>query len=329
MRGLLRAALGGALFFVLLPNSAWAADPFKIRAGVLQFGTVNWALNVVKEKGLDQAEGVDLEIVPLSSKNATSVSLLGDAVDVIVTDWIWVSRQRADGHKLTFAPYSLAVGSVMVRPDVGINSVADLAGKRLGIAGGPVDKSWLLLRAYSRKTLDTDIADELKPNFAAPPLLNELMLKNDLDAALNFWHYAARLKANGMQELISVESILPELGVDASVPLLGWVFDEDWGDANRDGVLGFLRAVQNAQQMMKESDALWDEFLRPMTKAENDATLIALRDGYRQGIPTQFGTTEIEAAKHVFAILAELGGEQLVGNSQSLDEGTFWEGSGF
>ena len=329
MRGFIRGVLGGALVFIFLLGSAWATEPFKIRAGVLKFGTVNWALNVVKGKGLDQAEGVDVEIVPLSSKNATSVSLLGDAVDVIVTDWIWVSRQRADGHKLTFAPYSLAVGSVMVRPDAGINSVADLAGKRLGIAGGPVDKSWLLLRAYSRKTLGKDIADELEPNFAAPPLLNELMLKNDLDAALNFWHYAARLKANGMQQLIGVESILPELGVDASVPLLGWVFNEDWGNANRDSVLGFVRAVRNAQQMMKDSDALWEEFLRPMTKAENDATLIALRDGYRQGIPTQFGATEIEAAKQVFAILAELGGEQLIGNSQTLDDGTFWEASNF
>ena len=329
MQRLLRFSAGFVLLLSLVGASAGAAEPFKLKVGVLKFGTVNWTLSVLKEKGLDQAEGVDVEVVPLSSKNATSVSLLGDAVDMIVTDWIWVSRQRADNYKFTFAPYSLTVGSVMVRPDAGIESVADLAGKRLGVAGGPVDKSWLLLRAYSRQTLGQDIADEIQPNFAAPPLLNQLMEQGDLDAALNFWHYAARLKAKGMQQLIGVDEILPALGVDGAVPLLGWVFYEDWGNENREAVLGFLRAVQTAQTLMRDSDELWDDFLRPLTKAEDDATLHALRDSFRQGIPTRFGDAEIAAAEQVFAILAELGGESLIGNSKTLDPGTFWAGSTF
>ena len=40
----------------------------------------------------------------------------------------------------------MAVGGVMVRPDSGVYTLADLRGKRLGVAGGPLDKSWLLLR---------------------------------------------------------------------------------------------------------------------------------------------------------------------------------------
>jgi NitT/TauT family transport system substrate-binding protein len=201
--------------------------------------------------------------------------------------------------------------------------------KRLGIAGGPVDKSWLLLRAYTRKTLGKDIAEAVKPNFAAPPLLNELMLQGDLDAALNFWHYAARLQANGMQQLIAVDEILPELGVNDPVPLLGWVFNEEWGNANREAVLGFLQAVRDTQDLMRDSDEVWDGFLRPLTKAENDTTLFALRDSFRQGIPNAFGATEIAAAEQVFGILAELGGEKLIGNSKTLAPGTFWDGASF
>ena len=331
MQRLLRFSVGLILLFSFMSGTVSAADPdpFKLKVGVLQFGTVNWTLNVLKEQGFDKAQGVDVEIVPLSSKNATSVSLLGDAVDVIVTDWIWVSRQRADGYKFTFAPYSLTVGSVMVRPGAGIDSVADLAGKSLGIAGGPVDKSWLLLRAYTQKTLGQDIAAQTEPKFAAPPLLNQLMEQGDLDAALNFWHYAARLKAKGMQQLIGVDEILPELGVNDAVPLLGWVFYEDWGNANKDAILGFLHAVREAQNLMRDSDELWDTMLRPLTKAEDDATLLALRNSYRQGIPAQFGTTEIAAAEQVFAILAQLGGEALTGNSKKLEPGTFWESATF
>ena len=76
---------------------------------------------------------------------------------LIVTDWIWVSRQRAQGRLYAFVPYSLTVGSLMVRPDAGIRTLGDLRGKRVGVAGGPIDKSWLLLRAYARRTLGEDL----------------------------------------------------------------------------------------------------------------------------------------------------------------------------
>ena len=73
------------------------AEPVKVRAGVLSYGTVNWELNVVKHHGLDRKEGVELLVTKLGGKNASAVALQGGAVDVIVTDWIWVSRQRAAG----------------------------------------------------------------------------------------------------------------------------------------------------------------------------------------------------------------------------------------
>jgi NitT/TauT family transport system substrate-binding protein len=318
-----------AIVVPIFASAAAADDMAKVSIGVLKFGTVNWALNVIKEKGLDKAEGIDLEVVELANKDATNIALQGGAVNIIVTDWIWVSRQRAEGKNYTFAPYSLAVGSLMVRPDAGISKVADLEGKNLGVAGGPVDKSWLLLRAYTQKELGKDLADMLQPNFAAPPLLNELMSKGELDAVLNFWHFSARLKAKGMQELIGVSDILPALGVNGDVPLLGWVFREDWAAEQRPAVEGFLRAARKAGELMQQDDQLWDEYLRPMSNAEDDATLVALRDSYRIGIPQQFGAAEIEVAAKVFEILARLGGEDLVGSSTALQPGTFWEGYSF
>ena len=324
-----RNAVSALLILFILPlfsTSAIANDLAKVRIGVLKFGTVNWALSVIKENGLDKAEGVELEVVPLANKNATNVALQGGAVDMIVSDWIWVSRQRAEGKKYTFAPYSLAVGALMVRPDAGINSLADLEGKNLGIAGGPVDKSWLLIRAYSQKTMNKDVADMLQPNFAAPPLLNQLMGKGEMDAVLNFWHFNARLKAQGMKEVISVDQILPELGVEGQAPLLGWIFNETWADENKAAVEGFLRAARNASLMMKNDDALWTGFLKPLTKAKDDATLMALRDGFRAGIPEKCGETETGVAKQIFEILAKLGGEKLIGKSTTLQPGTFWSG---
>ncbi len=312
------------LLFIFPATVILAAEtPPTIRVGVLKFGTVNWELDVIKHHQLSEKYGVDLQVVPLASKNATSVAMQGGAVDVIVTDWIWVSRMRADGRPYTFFPYSMTVGSLYVRPDAGIDRLQQLAGKKLGIAGGPVDKSWLLLRAYAQAKLGMQLAEMVEPSFAAPPLLNQLMLRGDMDAVLNFWHYGARLEAAGMRPLIKVTDLMQGLGIEASVPLLGWVFDETWAAKHQAAVVGFLRASYAAKRLLAESDTEWER-LRPLTKAEDDKTLQALRDAYRAGIPQQFSSEEIDAAEAVFAILAREGGEKLAGKSKTLSAGTFW-----
>ncbi len=313
------------LVFLLAAADVGAQQANMIRVGVLKFGTVNWELDVVLTHGLAKQRDIDLVVVPLASKSATQVAIQGGAVDVIVSDWIWVSRQRAEGRDYTFVPYSTAVGALMVNPGHGIATLADLKAKRLGVAGGPVDKSWLLLRAYSRHKLGKDLADFAEPNFAAPPLLNELALRGELPAVLNYWHYSARLEASGMKALLQVKDLLPELGVDGVVPLVGWVFQEKWAQAQRATLTGFLQASFAAKKMLKESDIEWER-LRPMLKVSDDATMIALRDAYRAGIPSCFGDSEIAAAKQIFEILDREGGEALVGRSRKLSEGTFWTG---
>jgi NitT/TauT family transport system substrate-binding protein len=252
------------------------------------------------------------------------VAIQGDAVDVIVTDWVWVSRQRAEGRDYTFAPYSTALGALMVDPKSGIVKLADLKGKRLGVAGGPVDKSWLLLRAHGRRNLGEDMAKVVTPSFAAPPLLNELALRGELPAVLNFWHYAARLEAAGMTSLISVNQLLEELGVETKLPMIGWVFHEQWASSNKKTLLRFLEASMEAKKLLAESDSEWER-LRPLLKVSDDAALKSLRNAYRDGIPKCFGEKEIKAAEQVYEILAKEGGRDLVGTSPTLSDGTFWK----
>ncbi len=314
-----------AIFLGLFTAQETLAELVKVRAGVLSYGTVNWELNVVKHHGLDKTEGVKLLVTKLGGKNASAVALQGGEVDVIVTDWIWVSRQRAAGANYTFFPHSLTVGSLMVRPDAGIRQISDLRGRKIGIAGGPVDKSWLMLRAYAKKAIGVDLKDVAIPMFAAPPLLNNIMLKGDIPAVLNFWHYGARLKAAGMKELISVTDLLPALGVKRRPPLLGWVFSESWAKKNNLAIRGFLKSLRAAKKIIATSNTEWDR-LRPLTKAKNDDTFLALRKAYRAGIPKSFGVDDIAAAKALFKTLAKYGGSKLVGDSLALTEGTFWSG---
>ena len=327
--GLLRRPFLGlwlASCLVLAHSAAVAdTDDVTVRVGVLKFGTVNWELDVMAAHALAQKYHFKLQVVPLASADASTVALQGDAVDVIVSDWLWVTRQRAAASPYTFVPFSNAIGSVMVKADSPIHSVADLQGHSIGISGGPNDKTWLLLRAYASKKLGIDLNNAARPVYAAPPLLNELALSDQVDAALNVWHYDARLQASGMRALIRLPEILAGLGIEKPIPLIGWVFRDDWAAKNSTLMQHFLAASGEAESIMAQSDAEWER-LRPLMHATDNASFVALRQGYRSGIPSCTDTDSAATVAATFRVLAQTGGEKLVGKSSTLSDGTFWPG---
>jgi NitT/TauT family transport system substrate-binding protein len=313
-----------AVGITLAPWLASAEDLGTVKVGVLEFGTVNWELDVIKHHGLDKERGFILEVQGFGSGQATNVALQGEAVDAIVDDYLWVSRQRHDGQMLTFVPFSSTVGALMVPPDSGIDTLADLAGKKIGVAGGPIDKSWLLIQGLAAKRHGTHLAAAAEPVYGAPPLLNEKVLDGELDAVLNYWHFAARLEGKGYRQLVGVEEAISELGVASVPPQLGYVFHQSFADANPELIAAFAGASRAAKQLL-ESDEEWER-IRPLTRAEDDATFEALKRRFREGIIEHWGEAEQADAAELYAILAELGGEELVGGATELAPGTFVAG---
>ena len=299
------------------------AEP-EVRVGVLKYGTVNWEIDVIKHHQLDKKYQFELKVTPLASKNASAVALQSHAVDIILSDWLWVNRQRFDHRMYTMFPTSMVTGGLYVSPSSSIETLADLKGKKIGIAGGSVDKSWLLLQAYSQKKYGLDLKNETEPTFAVPPLLNRLMLRGDLDAAINFWHYGARLKAAGYKPIVTVPQMLTELGIEGKIPLLGWVFEQTWANEHPKAITRFLQASLDAKQLLFSSDKEWQR-IRPLIKAENAAVFTLLKQDYRAGLLREFGSKEIAASQRVFEILAEQGGSALVGKATALSDGTFWQ----
>lgn len=324
MIGTLRTGLIACFVALLIAaGPAFGAEPPQIKVGILKFGTVNWELSVIAE-GLDRKHGFTLTRVDFADKDATSIALQSGDVDVIVTDWIWVAMQRRLGHAFTFVPFSRSVGAVMADPAKGIRSVADLAGRSIGVAGGATDKSWVLLQAYARKTAGIELKDKADVQFGAPPLLNELILRGKLDAVLNFWNFNARLKGRGLAPVISIRDILPELGLEADPPLLGWVFSDEWAAEHTALARGLIDASYEAKRLMKSDDAVWDR-LRPIMDAEDETVFQALKEGYREGIPDGYDRDDIVAAQNAFAVMRKADPAS-VANLEALPDGTFWSG---
>ncbi|WP_293368165.1 ABC transporter substrate-binding protein [Nevskia sp.] len=319
-------AVVALLVVVCLPTRA-ADKAGTIRIGVLQFGTVAWTLDTLKHQGFDKAGGFEIEVVPMAAPNAAQIALQGGAVDMITTDWLWVNRNRADGRKVQFVANSTALGGLYVRGDSGIKTLSDLKGREIGIAGTPVDKSWLFLQAYAKKTAGLDLKKDAKPSFAAPPALNEFILRDKLPAVLNFWPYGARLKAAGMTELLDMKAVLKGLGLEKPAPMVGWVFTESWSQAHPELLKRFLVAVDKTNAVLRDSDPAWVR-LKPLMKAATDADFAALRDAHRDGIRPDELRVDLPAIQRLYALLAEEGGEELVGKSPTLDPATFLQAGG-
>ena len=274
-----------------------------IKIAVLKYGSVNWEYNVIKHHKLDKKNNIKVKKVEITNKDASTVAFLSKSVDIFVTDWIWVSKQRNKGNLVSFYPYSNSAGGLMIKKGEKINSFLDLKNKKIGVAGGSLDKSWLFLRAYAIKKYKKDPLTFFNTSFAAPPLINGLLRNNQLDAGYNYWNYTARLEALGYEEFLTLKDILPYIGIEGELPLIGYVFREGFVQENEVTLKGFIKASNEARKILKTSDNEWLR-ISEMTGAKNQLM--------RKNI------------QHAYEILSQIGGEELVGSSSSLAAGTYW-----
>jgi NitT/TauT family transport system substrate-binding protein len=330
-RGLSRRELLAALTAYLLSLApaarSIAADGSQpvVRVGAVRGGTLSWVLDEIATQEFDRAAGVRVEAVALPRSEAGEAALRDRRVDIIVSDWFWVSRERSAGvADWTAAPFSSANGSIVVPPASSIRSLDDLKGRRVGVTGTSHDQAWTIIRLVAQRS-GWDIQQEAHPEFGPPPEIASRLESGAFDAALLIWPWAARLEARGKaRRVLSVAEAMRSLGLATSVPLLAYVFSEQWAMANPAAIGGFLHSAQAADQRLVASDEDWQR-LMPLTGASDAAELEHLRDAFRAGIPKDWGVTKQQEAAKLFALVAEmLGDPQLTGQAKTVAPGTFF-----
>jgi NitT/TauT family transport system substrate-binding protein len=311
-----------AVLVVALFSGFEASAADTIRLAVQKTGTLSWELDVIRAHGLEQAHAVTIEANELASPEAGKIALRGGSADVIVSDWLWVSRERSLGATLAFYPYSSALGAVMAQPASPIAALADLKGHTLGVAGGAIDKSWLLLQA-AMKQRGLDLARATNVVYGTPALLAQKAIQGELDATLNYWNFCAALEAKGFRRLAGVDDVLPALGVKGRPAFVGYVFDARWAAAHADALARFVAAAHEAQEILAHSDAEWER-IAGLIGARDPTTLKIYRDRYREGIPRRPIADEVADARTLYHVLAGVGGNALVGPAPDLDRDTFY-----
>ena len=320
MKLFVRTLLVAAVFALGQAAACYGAQT--IRVASQKTGTLAWELAVIRAHGLDKQADLAIEVTELASPEASKIALRAGNADMMVSDWLWVSRERELGATLTFYPYSSALGAVMVQASSPIKSLADLKGRKLAVAGGPIDKSWMLLQAAAKQD-GIDLKSETTVVYGAPPLLTAKTLDGEMDATLNYWNFCATLEAKGLRRLAGIEDILPRLGAQGRIAMIGYVFDEGWAGANRDALARFIAITRKAKEMLASSDEEWEK-IAPLTGASDATTLRVYRERYREGIPRRPMAEEEADARVLYRVLAKAGGRELVGPASELNAGTFY-----
>jgi NitT/TauT family transport system substrate-binding protein len=304
----------------LLNGKAEAADT--IRVAVQKTGTFAWELAIVTERGLAKEAGLDVVVTEVASPEAAKVALMGGSADLILSDWLWVARQRNLGGRLIFFPYSTTLGALMVPAASPIQNLVGLKGQKIAVAGGPLDKSWLLLQALAKQS-GQDLAKEASIIYGAPALLYQKTLSGEADATLNYWNFCVALEARGYRRLLGMDEIERRLGAKGPVAMVGYVFSEEFTQNHAPVLTRFFEAAAKAKEILVQSGTDWEKIGQRIGVTEK-AELALYRQTYIDGIPRRSVAQEAADARELYRILTKIAGPDIIGNATELDEGTFY-----
>ena len=277
---------------------------------VLQFGTPHWELDHLKRHGLDKANGFDLEVRLVADLPASRLALSSGSVDGAVSDLLWAQARYEAGMAYRYLPFSSQIGEVLVNDGSPIRTLADLRGKRIGVAGGPDGLGWQLLQQVAAGQ-GIDLAREATVQYAAPPLLSQALRRGQVDALLTFWHFSARLRGEGgVRIAFGLADLIGTLGLDPDLPVLGYLFPQAWASEHDDLLQRFSRALRETKDQLASQPDLWQE-IRPLMRADNDAVFAALHDSFVEGIPQPLDAARI-AALHRLLLLTGAEAEKLM-----------------
>lgn len=301
---------------------AAAQAPLTIQAGQQASGMFSWITHAIEYYGLDMKYGIDIVEETYASKSASQLAFQAGEVDVIVDDFIGAVTMRNAGVPVrAIWPFSKATGGIVV-VDSDIETVEDLMGHTVA-ASALGDKSMLILRAYMSSNYGYDPQEESMALQAAAPLMQELLDQGEIDSAIPYWHFVARMVGTGeYRDIQLVSDLLAQMGFRDDLPILV-VLGRD--GAEPEALTRFLAAMQEAIERMKEdsNSGIWQSILdNELYSLPDPALFPSVRARWEAGIPEEWNQEMIDEHVELVDQLVEVAGPDVVG-VEKLDADAF------
>jgi NitT/TauT family transport system substrate-binding protein len=209
-------------------------------------------------------------------------------------------------RKIVFALQRTTNG-MLVRSDSGIETVADLKGKKLGLFGSAIGSSANQFFALAREYYDFDPMTEASVQYGAPDLLAELLKNGDIDMALVIDPAGTAGVASGEFTNIGDLGVLLEEETGLSTYTAGWDFDTKFLEANPEAVQSFVDVNLEYQKKFNDDQSLWDSALKDLYDIQDQDVLDLIYADQKGRLVEQWGDEEKEQAQELLDFLSKNG----------------------
>jgi NitT/TauT family transport system substrate-binding protein len=268
----------------------------------------------VKQLGLDKKYGMDAQIVDFAVPGQQFNMLRSGAADIASGNFTDLLRQRKAGVAIQAFHSSRRYSNVIItKPASPIKTLTDLKGKKLG-EFGPTALDWLILRAAAIKAYGIDLQTDTAELVAgAPPLLNQLLAKDEIDAALQFDPVTLGPVKNGQQRVITdIPTVMKDAGFEPAAFYLQWQITEAWTKAHP-GVIDKLYAmIDEAYAKLKSDDDLWPALAKQVGITDPDM-IAAYREDARKYENPPYRKSYVQSTQTLLDAVIAIAGEQAVG----------------
>jgi NitT/TauT family transport system substrate-binding protein len=308
---------------LLASAPALAADPsIVVKIAVIGSSGQAEVPYVIKAFGLDKKYGIDVEQVDYSMPGQHYAMFRSGAADVAAGNFIDLLRQRKAGLKIrAFRGFQSHNNIIVAKPNSAIATFQDLKGKKVG-EFGTTFLDWLILRAAGQKAYGLDLEKDSTVVQGAPPLLNQLLARNEVDATLQFSSLTFGPLARGEQKVVAdVPAVMRAAGFSPEAFYLQWLVTEDWIKAHPDAVGKLDAMFAEAYAKLQSDDSVWPP-LAKMIGITDQAATEAYRDKARKIDNPPFNAELLKPTQTLLDALVALAGEQATGVT-AVDPGAF------
>jgi NitT/TauT family transport system substrate-binding protein len=180
----------------------------------------------------------------------------------------------------------------------------------------------MIIRAAGKKAYGVDVGTEATPVPAAPNLLNELLMRNQVDAALNFSSLTSGPVANNqLRQLTTVPDLMEQAGFNRNSFYLLLAASDAWSQQNPGATAHLHDAINATYQMLMTQDAPWTT-LAQQVGITDPAQVAGYMRSQRAILSSQFSPELVDATTSLMNDLIAVAGPDAVGIN-SVDPNAF------
>ncbi len=248
MKPLLKALLVSSAF-ALIPASQAVAQT-KVIIG--HFGDPAPYKAIVADGSLEKATGWTIEWRQFASGAEVNAAMASGGIVISEIGSVPLSAGTSSGLDYQMISVGKAIDSseaLITRTGAGIDKPADLKGKRIAVPIGSTAHFSLMgaLKMYNMTEKDVTVVGMSPAEIAAA------WSQNAIDAAFVWYPVQAKIRENG--KVMTTAGIVAKTGFPT---FNGWVVTNKFAAANRDGLINFLKAMNQINGDYTNNKAAWN-----------------------------------------------------------------------